>query len=146
MSLNFSPSPQQLPTVLGNESEHPRDGHRPSIPSLSQAGRAISARHSLKDPKKERYYQPPSARHRVMSASEEGSGDVVPDLKPITAPVNKSDKRGPDLKSQTDLNNGTPGQRRVSTPQSHLSALFPSTFRSNRLSSTQSQAGKTNVK
>ena len=146
MSLNLSTTSHQPLSILGNASEPPRDGHRPSMPSLSQPGRVISARHSLKDPKKDRYYKPPPARHRVMSASEEASDDVVPDLKPIPALVNKNDKRGQDLKSHPDLNNGTPVQRRSSAPQSHLSALFPNTFRSNRFTSTQSQAGKTNVK
>jgi hypothetical protein len=82
-----------------------------------------------------------------MSASEETSGDVVPELKPIAASVNnKTDKRGPDLKPNVDLGDATPSQRRGSASQLHLSSLFPNTFRLSRPAATQSHTGKTSVK
>ena len=145
--MNFPWTTPQALSLVPNESERSQDSKRPVRPSLSEAtDRRPVSRHSLKLANNERYYHPPPPRTRGLSASEESHGDVVPDLKPILTTVNKSVKRGQELKSYVDPSVATPDLRRSSTPQLHFSALFPNTFRTNRFPSNHTHPSKPIVK
>lgn len=96
---------------------------------------SIITRHSLKSPSSERYRQERAhVRSRTMSGSNDLNVDTVPELTStfIHKHDDKNDRRYSDLKTSIERHDQTPVDRRNSTPQSHLSAIFSHPFRNQK--------------
>jgi hypothetical protein len=107
-------------------------------PSLSQQEADSRTRSRFLSPIKDRQRQDRSkSRNRTQPVLSETPIDTVPEITSKTAPPSnkqesKNNRRYSDLKSSIDQNDPVTGERRYSTPQLHLSALFPQAFRNQK--------------
>jgi hypothetical protein len=102
-------------------------------PALSHGDPDPPTRHSLKSASKEAYRQQlAKARNRTLSVSVGKSDESLAELNSIAASNkqdDKEDRRYSELKPIFSRREQTAVERRNSTPQLHLSSLFPHAFR-----------------
>jgi hypothetical protein len=110
--------------------------NKPLQSTLSQQESDSRTRSTLLNSAKDRQRQDRSkSRNRTQSNSLDTPPDTVTDStsKPtlLNKPESKNDRRFSELKISMDHNDPN-GERRYSTPQLHLSALFPNAFRNQK--------------
>lgn len=110
---------------------------KPLQASLSQSDHLPPARHSInittRDHQQQQQQQQNGSRSRTMSASEESSADTVGELTAVPSHSNrhlhKRDRRSSEMKGANEHHDTSAVDRRNSSPQVYLNALFSHGFR-----------------
>jgi hypothetical protein len=110
---------------------------KPLQSSLSQQEPESRTRSTFLSPMKERQrHERSKSRSRTQPISPDTPTDTVAELTAKASSSNKhedkNDRRYSELKPSMDQHDPVTGERRYSTPQLHLSAIFPQAFRNQK--------------